>query len=615
MSTTSEVATSVPTLADKHSGIPQYLLEKAVNAKKAIREGSTDKVGEKKPARSVAIPQGVDEDTFFKAIDELRGTLGAQHVELNDKPLEDGWYMEHPNTHDAMTIIDQEEFVSSAVVYPGSTEDVQKVVVWANKHLVPISPISMGRNLGYGGAGPRVRGAVVIDLGRRMHAILDISPEDYTCLVEPGVSYYALYEELQKRGLGDHMWIDVPDLGGGSVMGNALDRGVGYSPYGDHWAAHSGLEVVMPTGEVVRTGMGALEGSNTWACFPYGFGPYIDGMFSQSNFGIVTKMGMTLMPNPGGYESFMYTFPREEDLPQIIDIIRPLRISNILENVAQLRHVVQALAVRGQPRTHWYGGSGPIPDAVVHEAAAALPAGDYTWAYFGMAYGPAAARQHKLGIVDAAFRRVPGARRVDAADLPADDYFWSRDRVARGTPDLHELRWCNWRPNGSHVAFSPVSPIRGADAAALLELARRRHTEFGGIDLFPAFCVGLREMHLIVEIVFDRRDAGRRRDAMRCLRAMVDDAAALGYGEYRTHLALMDQVAGTYAWGGGALGRLHETIKDAVDPNGILAPGRCGVWPRRYRGKGWEMRGGGDQGADHEETSQGKGVDGAGKAA
>lgn len=87
-----------------------------------------------------------------------------------------------------------------------------------------------------------------------MNKILSIDPDDHTCLVEPGVSFYALYEEIKKRGY-DHLWIDVPDLGGGSVVGNTLDRGVGYTPYGDHWAAHSGLEVVLPTSEVIRTGM------------------------------------------------------------------------------------------------------------------------------------------------------------------------------------------------------------------------------------------------------------------------------------------------------------------------------------------------------------------------
>ena len=83
----------------------------------------------------------------------------------------------------------------------------------------------MGRNLGYGGAAPRVPGAVVLDLGRRMNRVLKIDEDNASCILEPGVSYYALYEAIQKKGLP--FWIDTPDLGGGSVLGNAIDRGVG----------------------------------------------------------------------------------------------------------------------------------------------------------------------------------------------------------------------------------------------------------------------------------------------------------------------------------------------------------------------------------------------------
>lgn len=132
-----------------------------------------------------------------------------------------------------------------------------------------------------------------------MNKILDINPEDYTCLVEPGVSFYALHEALKSRG-HDHMWIDTPDLGGGSIIGNTVDRGVGYTPYGDHWACHSGMEVVLPTGEVIRTGMGAMPGSNAWQIFPYGFGPYSEYVFRFGSCLVLVKEKSLLMRSPAG---------------------------------------------------------------------------------------------------------------------------------------------------------------------------------------------------------------------------------------------------------------------------------------------------------------------------
>lgn len=47
-----------------------------------------------------------------------------------------------------------------------------------------------------------------------------------------GVTFHALYDYLVANNLQDKLWLDVPDLGGGSVLGNATERGVGYTPYG-----------------------------------------------------------------------------------------------------------------------------------------------------------------------------------------------------------------------------------------------------------------------------------------------------------------------------------------------------------------------------------------------
>ena len=105
-------------------------------------------------------------------------------------------------------------------------------------------------------------------MGARMNRILEVNEKFAYALVEPGVTFFDLYQYIQERKL--KLWLDVPDLGGGSILGNTMERGVGYTPYGDHFMMHSGLEVVLPSGEVIRTGMGAMPNNNTWQLFPYG---------------------------------------------------------------------------------------------------------------------------------------------------------------------------------------------------------------------------------------------------------------------------------------------------------------------------------------------------------
>lgn len=71
------------------------------------------------------------------------------------------------------------------------------------------------------------------------------------------------------------------------------------------------------------------------------------------------------------------------------------------------------------------------------------------------------------------------------------------------------------------------------------------------------------------------------------MQRLAAENANLGFGMYRSHVAMMDQVADTYRWGddrfGGSLMAMNEVLKDALDPNGILAPGKSGIWPKAYR--------------------------------
>ena len=112
------------------------------------------------------------------------------------------------------------------------------------------------------------------------------------------------------------------------------------------------------------------------------------------------------MPDPGGYQAYMITFPRDEDLYQIMEIIRPLRIAMIIQNVPSLRHVLLDAAVAGSKKTY-YAGDDPIPDAELDKIAKKLNLG--RWTFYGALYGPEPIRNCLWGAIKAAFSQVNGS--------------------------------------------------------------------------------------------------------------------------------------------------------------------------------------------------------------
>lgn len=118
--------------------------------------------------------------------------------------------------------------------------EVQAVVQIAGEFGVPLWTFSRGKNNGYGGPSPCLQGCILVDLSR-MNRILEVNDQTCYALVEPGVSFFDLYEYCKARNL--KVYPSVPALGWGSVVGNTLDRGWGYTPLGDHCHAQCGLEV------------------------------------------------------------------------------------------------------------------------------------------------------------------------------------------------------------------------------------------------------------------------------------------------------------------------------------------------------------------------------------
>ena len=215
-----------------------------------------------------------------------------------------------------------------AIVFPTTVEETSTVVKLANEFQVPVWPVSKGRNWGYGSATPEVDNTVVLHL-ERMNRILEVSEDLAYAVVEPGVTYRQLKEHLLKSG--SRLWCDCTDgPPEGSVLGNALERGMGVTHYADHFGTLCGLEVVLADGSIIRTGGGAFGRCPTWNTHKWGVGPYIEGLFSQANFGIVVKAGIWLFPKPESYCAFTFDLARDEDFPRLVDMVRELTLAGLL---------------------------------------------------------------------------------------------------------------------------------------------------------------------------------------------------------------------------------------------------------------------------------------------
>ena len=314
------------------------------------------------------IPPGVSAADFQSAVREFQAAVGAEWVFTSDEDVD--LYRDAYSPYWG----EPEEKIASAAVAPYTVEEVQAVVRTANRYRIPLYPISTGKNLGYGGSAPVLSGSVVLDL-KRMNRVLEVDEKQAYCLVEPGVNYFDLYRYLQERNI--RLWPDVPDPGWGSPMGNALDRGAGYTSFQfrNHFDAHCGMEVVLANGEVVRTGMGAMPSAKTWQMYKSGFGPYVDGIFSQSNFGVVTKMGFWLMPEPEAYLRGIVYASRYDDLVPLVEIMTHLENTKVFQGYPDLGSPLlgapslaglHEFLIKGPPqRDAEYG-------ALVQRAAAAL---------------------------------------------------------------------------------------------------------------------------------------------------------------------------------------------------------------------------------------------------
>jgi 4-cresol dehydrogenase (hydroxylating) len=397
-----------------------------------------------------------------------------------------------------------------------------------------------------------------------------VDPELCTALVEPGVTYQQLYDYIQEHKLPLMLSFPAPSAIAGPV-GNTMDRGVGYTPYGEHFLMQCGMEVVLADGQVLRTGMGGIPGDKAWQVFKWGYGPTLDGMFTQSNYGICTKMGFWLMPKPPVFKPFAIKFDREADIGDIVEMLRPLRIAQVIPNAVVIAGTLWEAGGANVRRADYIQTPGATPQAVIDKIKKDKGLG--AWNVYAALYGTQEQVDVNWKIITQVVQASGKGQLITEEDAGDTQPFKYRAQLMSGVPNLQEFGLYNWRGGGGSMWFAPVSQARGSECGKQVELATRILNKHG-LDYVGEFIVGWRDMHHVIDVLYDRSNPEETQRANACFHELLDEFEKQGYGVYRVNTAFQERVAKTY---GPVKRDVERRIKRALDPNGILAPGKSGI--------------------------------------
>ncbi|GJM35128.1 MAG: 4-cresol dehydrogenase [Saprospiraceae bacterium] len=215
------------------------------------------------------------------------------------------------------------------ILYPENRHEVEKIIATANEYKMALFPISSGRNWGLGSKLPvEDRVTAIVDL-KYMNKIIEVNTTFNYAVIEPGVTQEQLYRYLEENHIS--LMINVTGSGKAtSIAGNIMERGVGMSR--QRTKDLRGLEIVNGNGMVVETGFGHYSQSHNANSQPifytHGLGPDLTHAFTQSNFGIVTKLIIDLLPKEDVTVS-LFQFETSK-MSKILDAMKELRIKNII---------------------------------------------------------------------------------------------------------------------------------------------------------------------------------------------------------------------------------------------------------------------------------------------
>ncbi len=478
-----------------------------------------------------------------------------------------------------------------------TVKQIQQVVVIANEYKVPLYPISGGHNWGYGSALPSTDGCVILDM-ISMNTIMEFNDSLGYVVLEPGVNQQQLYEYIQENKFR-YM---VPTTGAGpqgSIIGNALEKGYGITPYEDHLGAVLSLKAVLPNGDIYESALAKFGGYQSDALFKWKIGPYVEGLFSQGNFGIVVQATIALARKPKNVTQFLL-FINESNFEEAVS-----SVSNIKQQCGPLLGGVNIMNKRRllsmvENQEEW-AGVDPLSEMHIRKLAKKRNLTD--WVVMGAIYAPDELVGSTVDFIKKEFRLISNysiflnRKKIKILNYILNIFPLSGlekmvakvDRalsILEGTPNpvalsLAYLKNRHQIPKQGVISpdkdrcgliwFSPLLPIEPSFVRDYTQEVTRVCLSKGIEPLITLTAISERCFDSTIPILFNQDDAKEVVRAHECHRLLLDLSKEMGVFPYRLDIDTMRE---EYDKAEGSCFTMLEQIKKAVDPNNIIAPGR-----------------------------------------
>jgi 4-cresol dehydrogenase (hydroxylating) len=501
------------------------------------------------------------------------------------------------------------------VIKPASTAQVQQIVKTIQQYNLSnvdtkfsISTVSSGKNWGYSAQEPSFDNAILMKLSR-IKQLDNYDNKQGTITLTPGVTQQELYDYLQQQG--GKFWMDAtgssPQC---SVIGNTLERGFGHTEYGDHFNHVCNFEVILADGSIINTGFKQFSKNGVVPvaadCYKWGIGPYIDGLFTQSNFGIVTKMTLWLMPKPEHFEAFFISIKDDSKIADLIDALQPLKLNGTIKSSAHIGNdhkAIQALSFYPWEKTK---NQTPLPESVKNTLKKKFMIN--AWSLSGAFYGTKAEVRVWKKILKKAVKDVTNdVKFIDQSTLSLAiklknilSFFTGIDfntnvpllekifRLKQGIPTNHFIPSTYWRkktppdkidgldPTQDNVGLlwlAPIAPIDGQHVKRMVEIINAIQIKYSYEPGLSITLLTERTLDCVVSLVYDRDIQGEDLKALACHDEMFEALTNEGYFPYR----LSSHAHKAFSKIDSSLSLVLRSLKQHMDPESSLSPKKYNI--------------------------------------